>query len=106
MVQAEDMATSSLISKSRLVRRIDARFVSKLTKIRPSSLFERTALDSHADTSCAGSNAVALELTGEKVNVYPFTDDLPAVKEVPIATALSHDMGKPIDRRSLGTHSS
>ena len=32
---------------------------------------------------------MALELTGEKVNVYPFSDDLPAVKEVPIATALT-----------------
>jgi hypothetical protein len=51
-------------------------------------LFERTALDSHADTSCAGSNATAIELTGEKVNVYPFSDDLPSVKEVPIATVL------------------
>ena len=81
--------SSSLMSNSRLVRRIDARFISKLKKGRQHSLFERTALDSHADTSCAGSNAVALELTGEKVNVYPFSDDLPAVKEVPIATALT-----------------
>ena len=81
--------SSSLMSNSRLVRRIDARFISKLKKGRQHSLFERTALDSHADTSCAGSNAVALKLTGEKVNVYPFSDDLPAVKEVPIATALT-----------------
>ena len=77
-------------SNSRLIRRVDARFISKLKKERAHHpLFERTALDSHADTSCAGSNAVALELTGEKVNVYPFSDDLPAVKEIPIATALT-----------------
>jgi hypothetical protein len=30
-----------------------------------------------------------LELTGEKVTVYPFSDNLPAVKEVPIATVLT-----------------
>ena len=30
-----------------------------------------------------------LELTGEKVNVYPFSDNLPAVQEVPIGTALT-----------------
>jgi hypothetical protein len=32
-----------------------------------------------------------LELTGEKVNVYPFSENLPAVQEVPIATVLSAD---------------
>ncbi len=55
----------------------------------PHSLFERTALDSHADTSCAGSNATAIELTGEKVSVSPFSDDLSSMKEKPIATALT-----------------
>ena len=30
-----------------------------------------------------------VELTGEKVTVYPFSDNLPAVKEVPIATVLT-----------------
>ena len=49
---------------------------------------ERTSLDSHADTCCGGSNTVALVLTGEKVNVFPFSDNLPAVQEVPIATVL------------------
>jgi hypothetical protein len=52
-------------------------------------LFERTALDSHADTSCAGSNATAIELTGETVSVYPFSDDLPAMEKVPIASTLT-----------------
>ena len=80
---------TSLQSTSRSVRRIDARFISKLGRGRQHSLFERTALDSHADTSCAGSNAVAIELTSEKVNVYPFSGDLPAMKEVAIATALT-----------------
>ena len=30
-----------------------------------------------------------LELTGEKVNVFPFSEDLPAVQEVPIATVMT-----------------
>jgi Reverse transcriptase (RNA-dependent DNA polymerase) len=30
-----------------------------------------------------------LELTGEKVNVFPFSENLPAVQEVPIATVLT-----------------
>jgi hypothetical protein len=51
--------------------------------------FVKTALDSHADTSCAGSNMAVLELTGEKVTVYPFSENLPAVQEVPIATVMT-----------------
>jgi hypothetical protein len=46
----------------------------------------RTSLDSHADTCCAGPNFTVLELTGEKVNVFPFSNKLSAVKDVPIAT--------------------
>ena len=68
--------------------------------------FERTSLDSHADTSCAGSNTVALELTGEKVTVYPFSDDLPAVKEVPIATVLTIWESQVTDRKSTRLNSS
>ena len=59
---------------------------------------ECTSLDSHADMCCGGSNTVALVLTGEKVNIFPFSEDLPAVQEVPIATILtiweSPKMGK------------
>jgi hypothetical protein len=46
----------------------------------------RTSLDSHADTCCAGPNFKVLELTGEKVNVFPFSEKLSAVKDIPIAT--------------------
>ena len=67
------------------VRRI-AKVQGHLTK---SHAFVKTALDSHADTSCAGSNMAVLELTGEKVTVYPFSENLPAVQEVPIATVLT-----------------
>ena len=76
-----------LLSESRKIRRIDARCICKVLSNDRS--FQRTSLDSHADTSCAGSNTEVLELTGEKVNVYPFSDDLPAVEEVPIATVLT-----------------
>ena len=49
---------------------------------------ERTSLDLHADMCCGGSNTVAFVLTGEKVNVFPFSEDLPAVQEAPITTIL------------------
>lgn len=52
--------------------------------------FSLTSLDSsHADMCCAGSNMIALELTGEKVNVFPFSDKSSAVKDVPIATVVT-----------------
>lgn len=81
--------TSKLRSESRTVRRIDVRCVRKLQRGDAQFNFGCTSLDLHADTSCAGSNATVLELTGEKVTVYPFLDNLPAVKEVPIATVLT-----------------
>ena len=67
-----------------------ARFISKVRR-HPEQVanFERTSLDSHADTSCAGSNTTVLALTGEKVNVFPFSDDLPAIQEVPIASVMT-----------------
>ena len=43
------------------------------------------ALDLHADIFCAGSNMKVLELTGEKVNVFPFSHKLSAVEDIPIA---------------------
>ena len=67
--------------------------IRRIAKVRGRSnetpVFTKTALDSHADTSCAGSNMAVLELTGEKVTVYPFSENLPAVQEVPIATVLT-----------------
>ena len=77
-----------LLSESRAVRWMNARCICKVLTDDDRS-FQRTSLDSHADTSCAGSNTEVLELTEEKVNVYPFSDDLPAVEEVPIATVLT-----------------
>ena len=76
------------------MRRMDIRQVAKIRKgsngnCTDSSGFAKTSLDSHADTSCAGSNMAVLELTGEKVNVFPFSDNLPSVQEVPIATVLT-----------------
>lgn len=50
---------------------------------------KRTALDSHADTCCAGSNMAVLELTGEKVNVHPFSDSYAALQDVPIASVVT-----------------
>ncbi|KAI2511639.1 hypothetical protein MHU86_2705 [Fragilaria crotonensis] len=69
---------------------MDIRRIAKVQgRSNETSGFAKTALDSHADTSCAGSNMAVLELTGEKVTVYPFSENLPAVQEVPIATVLT-----------------
>ena len=46
----------------------------------------RNEMDSHADTSCAGANWKAIELTGLTCDVSPFTQDYDAVKDVPVAT--------------------
>jgi hypothetical protein len=68
---------------------MDVRRISQV--ITDSSLLamKRTALDSHADTCCAGSNMAVLDLTGEKVNVLPFSDTMEAVQDVPIATCVT-----------------
>ena len=47
---------------------------------------QRTSLDSHADTCCAGSNMAVLELKEERVNVFPFADEYAAIQDIPIAT--------------------
>jgi hypothetical protein len=48
---------------------------------------KHTLLNSHTDTCCAGSNMYVLELNGEKVNVFPFSEDYAAVQDVlPIAS--------------------
>jgi hypothetical protein len=78
-----------LYSESRTVRRIDIRWICKVLKKVSFDELERTSLDSHADTCCGGFNTIALVLTGEKVNVFPFSENLPAVQEVPIATVLT-----------------
>jgi hypothetical protein len=50
---------------------------------------KRTALDSHADTCCTGSNMEVLELTGEKVTVTPYSDQYTAMTDIPIATVVT-----------------
>jgi hypothetical protein len=78
-----------LLSESRTVRRIDVRWICQAKQKVAFNDFQRTSLDSHADTCCTGSNMAVLELTGEKVNVFPFSENLPAVQEVPIAMVLT-----------------
>ena len=59
----------------------------------------RNEMDSHADTSCAGANWKAIELTGLTCAASPFTQDYDAVKDVPVATratAVTDDSGETI----------
>ena len=46
----------------------------------------RNELDTHADTSCAGSNWSLLEYSGQICEVTPFIDKYEPVPEIPIAT--------------------
>jgi hypothetical protein len=68
---------------------MDVRCVKKVKSVSFGAIFQRTALDSHADTLCTGSNMAVLELTGEKVNVTPFSDHYSAVTDIPIATVVT-----------------
>ena len=59
----------------------------------------RRELDSHADTCCVGRDTVVLELTGETVNVKPFSDEYDAMEGIPvatIATAYENEWGETI----------
>ena len=44
-------------------------------------------LDSHADTTVAGSNCVILQYTGKECDVSPYRDDYESIKGVPIVHA-------------------
>ena len=46
----------------------------------------RIELDTRADTCVAGKNFRVIELTGETVNVTPFSDEYEAIGDVPVAT--------------------
>jgi hypothetical protein len=85
----EDGGPTHLRSVSRTIRHIAARFILKASSRRANDELSRTSLDSHADTCCAGPNCKVLELTGEKVNVFPFSEKLSVVKDVPIATVVT-----------------
>jgi hypothetical protein len=78
--------STHLQSISRTVCHIAARFILKASTRRGIDELLRTSLDSHADTCCAGPNFTVLELTREKANVFPFSEKLSAVKDIPIAT--------------------
>jgi hypothetical protein len=81
--------TRHLLSESRTVRQIDVRWICQAKRKVAFHDFQRTSLDSHASTCCTSSNMAVLELTGEKVNVFPFSENLPTVQEVPIAMVLT-----------------
>jgi hypothetical protein len=47
----------------------------------------RTEADSHADTTVARKNCVALNFTGRSCNVQPYSDTYESLKNIPIVTA-------------------
>jgi hypothetical protein len=58
-----EVETQRLQSVSRTIRWMDVRCVKKVKSVTFKGKLQRTALDSHDDTSCAGSNMAVLELT-------------------------------------------
>ena len=77
-----DDRTVMTISKEEI--KMSMRLISALGK--KSVFFNRTELDSHADTCVCGKNCVMLEDSGVTVNVSPFTNEYASIKNVPIGT--------------------
>ena len=50
-------------------------------------VFGRCELDSHADTTVAGSNCVVLQYTGKECSVLPYSDTYAPTHNVPIVHA-------------------
>ena len=50
-------------------------------------IYAKCELDSHADTTVAGSNCVILHYTGKECDVTPYRDDYQPVSNIPIVTA-------------------
>ena len=47
----------------------------------------RTELDSHANMVVVGKNCYVIGLTGETMDVYPFTPEYESLKKVPLVDA-------------------
>jgi hypothetical protein len=59
------------------------------TKNRPTKVINRSELDSHADTCCAGPNTEPFAYSDESVNVSPFSETYQPLKDVPIASVVT-----------------
>jgi len=67
-------------------RRISQVGRSEFGETKPNTL-SNLEMDSHADTSCFGSNFTPISFTGQTCDVTPYTDSYEAMKDVPIASA-------------------
>jgi hypothetical protein len=76
------------------VCRIDRVNMTEVKKRTVDGFVGRNEMDSHADTSCAGANWKAIELTGLTCDVSPFTQNFDAVKDVPVATCATAARGR------------
>ena len=80
--QATPIRISLLTSSSRRISSA-ARSQIKTAEI----TYAKYELDSHADTTVAGSNCVVLHYTGKECDVTPYRDDYQPVSNIPIVTA-------------------
>ena len=79
--QATPIQISLLTSTS---RRISS---ARQAHSKPAITYAKCELDSHADTTVAGSNCVILHYTGKECDVTPYRDDYQPVSNIPIVTA-------------------
>ena len=63
--------------------------ISSTAKSKPTTpiVYAKCELDSHADTTVAGSNCVVLSYTGKECDVTPYRDDYQPVQNIPIVSA-------------------
>ena len=80
--QATPIRISLLTSSSRRISST-TKSQSKTAKI----TYAKCELDSHADTTVAGSNCVILSYTGKECDVTPYRDDYQPVSNIPIVSA-------------------
>ena len=63
--------------------------------------YARNEMDTHADTSCAGSNWTPLEFTGEICEVSPFLNSYKPVSQIPVAKCCTVWMDKTTSQEYL-----
>ena len=90
---AEKLKVAGVTSTERRPTSASGRFISSVRAVAASSeqdtkiIHGHCELDSHADTIVCGRNCVLLAYSGRECDVYPYTEDYKARRNVPIVSA-------------------
>ena len=85
--QTTNITVSVIKSTDRRKRSVSSTRRNKDSVSTSTCIHGRCELDSHADTTVAGSNCVILHYTGKECDVSPYTDDYESINNVPIVHA-------------------